>query len=182
MDLTRIVFSGSGGQGVVTASVILAEAAVIYSGLSAVQTQAYGPEARGGATRADVIISESPIHFPKVLNPHILICLTQEAYNKFAPIIRPGGLLLVDPQFVKIERKVEARQRELEMFKAVMEEIGNSIVHNICMLGVLIGFTDLVAVDSIRSVIEDRVPPDFKQMNRKALNVGLKLSEHYKQQ
>ena len=75
----RIVFSGSGGQGIITAAIILAEAAALYENLNAVQTQSYGPEARGGATRADVIISKEPIHHPKVINPHILICLTQIA-------------------------------------------------------------------------------------------------------
>ena len=88
----RIVFSGSGGQGVITAAIILAEAAAVYeTNLNAVQTQSYGPEARGGDTRADVIISEAPIHHPKVINPNILICLTQTAYNKYAGILRPGG-------------------------------------------------------------------------------------------
>ena len=94
MDTNRIVLSGSGGQGVITAAIILAEAAVLHEGLDAVQTQVYGPEARGGATRADVIISTKPIHYPKVVNPNILVCLTQEAYNRFSGIIWPGGLLL----------------------------------------------------------------------------------------
>ncbi len=73
MDTRRIVFSGSGGQGVITAAIILGEAAVIYEGLNAVQTQSYGPEARGGATKADVVISEEPIRYPKVIRPHILV-------------------------------------------------------------------------------------------------------------
>ena len=96
MDRYRIVFSGSGGQGVITASIILAEAAVLHEGLNAVQSQSYGPEARGGATRADVIISDRAIRFPKANQPNILICLTQMAYNQFSPSIRPGGLLLTD--------------------------------------------------------------------------------------
>ena len=92
MERVRMVFSGSGGQGVITAAIILAEAAVLQEGLIAVQSQSYGPEARGGATRSDVIISGSEIMFPKVIQPNILVCLTQEAYNKFSSIIRPGGL------------------------------------------------------------------------------------------
>lgn len=177
MQSTRIVFSGYGGQGVVTASIILAEAAALHSGLNAVQTQTYGPEARGGATRADVIISEAPIHHPKVLHPHILVCLTQLAYNKYAGIIRPGGLLLVDKQFVKIERRVEARQREVDMFQTVMEEIGNPIVFNICMLGVLNGLADLVAPDAIARVLAEKIPPDFLDINQKALTLGRNLAE-----
>ncbi|MBW2571928.1 MAG: 2-oxoacid:acceptor oxidoreductase family protein, partial [Deltaproteobacteria bacterium] len=124
MERCRLVFSGSGGQGIITAAVILSEAAVLYENLNAVQSQAYGPAARGGATRSDIIISESDINFPKVIQPNVLICLTQEAYNTFCNIIRPGGLLITDARFVKTEKKVDAQQKELSMYVAVMEKIG----------------------------------------------------------
>ena len=176
----RVVFSGSGGQGVITASIILAEAAVIYDDLNAVQTQSYGPEARGGATRADVIISREPIHYPKVLNPHVLVCLTQEAYGKFSGIIRPGGLLLTDSKFVKVERKVDARQVELEMYGAVMAEIGNPIVFNVCMLGALIGLTDLVRPNSALEMVKSKINPDFVEMNEKAFGIGMRLADSHK--
>jgi 2-oxoglutarate ferredoxin oxidoreductase subunit gamma len=177
MESKRIVLSGYGGQGIVTASILLAEAAAIYEGLNAVQSQSYGPEARGGATRADVIISEKPIHFPKVLNPHILVCLSQEAYNKFWGIIRPGGLLVVEKKFVKIDHNVEARQWALEMYEPVLKEIGNPIVFNICMLGALIGLTGLVKPDSVKELLETKVPPEFIEMNKVALDIGFKLSK-----
>jgi 2-oxoglutarate ferredoxin oxidoreductase subunit gamma len=176
MERCRMVFSGSGGQGVITASILLAEAAVLYEGLVAVQSQTYGPEARGGATRSDVIISDSEIHFPKVTQPNVLVCLTQEAYNKFYPIIRPGGLLITDTRYVEISRKVDARQRELPMYETVMAEIEKPIVFNICMLGVVIGFTELVKAESILKVIENRIPAAFLEMNRKALEVGMRLA------
>ena len=86
-----MVFSGSGGQGVITAAIILAEAAVLHENLIAVQSQSYGPEARGGATRSDVIIADSPIHFPKVLQPNVLVCLTQQSYANYFSLLRPGG-------------------------------------------------------------------------------------------
>jgi len=120
-----MVFSGSGGQGVITAAIILAEAAVLYENLTAVQSQAYGPEARGGATRSDVIISDTMINYPKVIQPNVLVCLTQEAYNKFYTIIRPGGLLMTDSRFVKIQRKADAKQRELPIYATVMEKSAN---------------------------------------------------------
>ena len=173
---TRIVFSGSGGQGVITAAIILAEAAAIHEGLNAVQTQAYGPEARGGATRADVIISHNPIHFPKVLNPHILVCLTQEAYNKFARIIRPGGLMVIDRRFVTPKLSTEARMASLDMYDRVMEEIGRPIVFNICMLGAFITLSGLVTPESILKVLETKVPGDFLGMNRRALELGIRLA------
>jgi 2-oxoglutarate ferredoxin oxidoreductase subunit gamma len=172
-----MVFSGSGGQGVITAAIILAEAAVLYENLTAVQSQSYGPEARGGATRTDVIISDSAIRFPKVTQPNFLVCLTQEAYNKYYPIIRPGGTLLTDPRFVKTERKVEARLIELPMYQAVMEQIGKPIVFNICMLGAVVGITKLVSAESILKVLQDRIPEAFIEMNRKAFDIGLALAE-----
>ncbi len=172
----RIVFSGSGGQGVITAAIILAEAAALYENLNAVQTQSYGPEARGGATRADVIISEAPIHHPKVIKPHILICLTQVAYNKNAGIVRPGGLMLTDKKFVKIDYNVDARQVELDMYRAVMEKIGKPIVFNICMLGALIELTGLVKPASIMEVLKEKIPKDFMLMNEEALKTGIQLA------
>lgn len=175
MERCRLVFSGSGGQGVITAAIILAEAAVLYENLVAVQSQAYGPEARGGATRSDVIIADTPIYFPKVIQPNVLVSLTQEAYNKFSPIIRPGGLLLTDNRFVHTHRHVDARQVELPIYKTVMQEVGKSIVFNICMLGALIGLTDLVKTSSIMAALQTRVPANLLDVNRQALDIGLEL-------
>ena len=177
MEKCRIVMSGSGGQGVITAAVILAEAAVIFEGLIAVQSQAYGPEARGGAARSDVIISDSEINFPKVIQPNVLVCLTQMAYNKFVPIIRPGGLLLTDTRYVTTERKVDAKQIELPLYHRVMEEIGKPVVLNICMLGALISILDIVQPESILKVLETRLPPNFINMNKQALELGISLGD-----
>jgi 2-oxoglutarate ferredoxin oxidoreductase subunit gamma len=173
-----MVFSGSGGQGVITAAIILAEAAVIYENLIAVQSQSYGPEARGGSTRTDVIISDTEIYFPKVTQPNVLVCLTQEAYNKFYPIIRPGGTLITDTRFVKTERRVDARQIELGMYQAVMETIGKPIVFNICMLGAVIALTGLVRPESIIRVLETRIPLSLLEMNQQALDIGINIAQH----
>ena len=180
MKRCRIIFSGSGGQGVITASIILAEAAVLHEGLDAVQSQSYGPEARGGATRADVIISNRNIRFPKVVQPNVLICLTQESYNKFSGIIRPGGLLLTDSRFVRQEMKVDARQVELGMYEAVMNKLGKAIVFNICVLGAVAGLTGLVKAESIIKVLKSKIPADFLEANKKALEIGLRLADSRK--
>jgi 2-oxoglutarate ferredoxin oxidoreductase subunit gamma len=180
MEKCRLVFSGSGGQGVITAAIILAEAAVLYENLIAVQSQIYGPAARGGATRSDVIISDSEIHYPKVIQPNVLVCLTQEAYNNFYPIIRPGGFLITDSRYVKIQRKVDAQQKELPMYQAVMEKIGKPIVFNICMLGAVISLIDLVRSESIMKVLKNRIPDSFLEINRNALDLGMKLAEDVK--
>jgi 2-oxoglutarate ferredoxin oxidoreductase subunit gamma len=175
-----MVFSGSGGQGVITASIILSEAAVLYDNLIAVQSQSYGAEPRGGATRADVVISGSIIHYPKVIQPNVLICLTQDAYGKFYPIIRPGGLLITDTRFVQTEKKVDAQQKEMAIYETVMVKIGKPIVFNICMLGAVIALTGLVKPESIMKTLENRIPEDFLEMNRSALDLGLKLGEGVK--
>jgi len=175
-----MVFSGSGGQGVITAAIILAEAAVLYENLMAVQSQSYGPEARGGATRSDVVISDTEVHYPKVIQPDLLVCLTQEAYNQFYPIILPGGLLITDTRFVKTQKKVDALQKELPMYETTMEKIGKPIVFNICMLGAVIGLTDLVRSNSIIKVLQNRIPSSFLDINREALNLGIELGAKVK--
>ena len=177
MERCRMVFSGSGGQGVITAAIILAEAAVIYENLNAVQSQSYGAAARGGATRSDIVISDVDIHFPKVIQPNVLVCLTQEAYNNYFSIIRPGGLLLTDTRYVKTERKVDARQVELSMYRNVIDKIGKPIVFNICMLGAIVSLTKLVSPESIISVLETRIPSGFLDMNRRALELGMELGD-----
>jgi len=179
MERCRLVFSGSGGQGVITAAVILAESAVLYEDLIAVQTQSYGPEARGGATRSDVIIADSEIYFPKVNQPNVLVCLTQEAYNKFYSIVRPGGLLITDTRFVKTWKKVDARQKELPMYQTIMEKIGKPSVFNIFMLGSLISMVDLVKPESIMKILETRIPSAFLEMNRQALRLGMELGAQF---
>ncbi|MDT8287975.1 MAG: 2-oxoacid:acceptor oxidoreductase family protein [Elusimicrobiales bacterium] len=176
----RMVFTGSGGQGVITAAIIFAEAAVLHEGLNATQSQAYGAAARGGSTRSDIIISEEEINFPKVIQPNMLVCLTQAAYNTYAAIIRPGGLLLTDSRFVKQERKVDAWQVELPMYKAVLDEIGKPIVFNICMLGAVVALTDLVRPESIMAVLKNSIPAGFLDMNRKALDLGIDMGAPHK--
>jgi len=177
--LTRIVFSGSGGQGVITAAIILAEAAVIHEGLNATQSQSYGAAARGGATRSDIIISRDIIDFPTVTQPNVLVCLTQDAYTTFSQIIRPGGTLLTDSRFVQQAKKVDAKQLELPMYNQVMEQIGKAIVFNICVLGALVGLTGMIRPNSLLSTIKERVPRDFVAMNTQAFEIGLDLGADY---
>ena len=180
MEKFRMVFSGAGGQGVITAAIIISEAAAIHEGLVAVQSQSYGAEARGGATRSDVIISEKPILFPKVTQPNVLVCLTQEAYDKFSGIIRPGGILLADARYVKTGKKVDARQISLPMHEKMMEEIGKTIVFNICMLGAVIGLLDVVRPESVMKVLQKRVPERYLSLNEKALALGMALGRPHR--
>lgn len=177
MERCRIIFSGSGGQGIVTAARILAEASALHEGLNAVQYQAYDPAVRGGTSRSDVIISDTDILFPMVTQPNVLVCLIQEAYNKFSGLIRPDGLLLTDSHYVKQEEKVDARQVELDLYRNVIDKIGNPIVYNVCVLGSLISLIQIVKRESIIKVLESHIPADFLDLNKQALDLGIRLAE-----
>ena len=177
-EVYRIIFSGSGGQGVITAAIITAEAASLYNNLYAIQTQSYGPEARGSATRSDVIISSSEIYYPKVISPHILVCLTQEAYNKFSGSILPGGLIIYDPYYVTPSRSSDATQKPYSMYDAIVDNLKAPITHNICMLGVFTEKTKIISEEAIMKVIEKRVPPKFIDLNRKAFALGVELAKN----
>jgi len=179
MNRVRLVFSGSGGQGVITAAIILAEAAVIHEGMNATQSQSYGAAARGGSTRSDIIISDAEINFPEVTQPNILVCLTQDAYNSYSSIIRPGGILLTDSRYVKITRKVDAKQIQLPMYDKVMEAIGKPVVFNICVLGTLVSITEVIRPKSVLAAVVSKVPKDFIDLNTRAFELGMELGSEY---
>ncbi|MFO7931557.1 MAG: 2-oxoacid:acceptor oxidoreductase family protein [Desulfosalsimonas sp.] len=175
MEKQRFLFSGSGGQGVITAAILLAEAAARFGDLNAVQSQSYGAAARGGAARSDVIIWDKPIYFPKVIQPNILICLTQEAFEAYHSTIRPGGYLITDSDLVKKPAFVDARRVELPFQKTVMEKIGKPVVLNICLLGAIVELTGLVQPESVKELIRQRFNPSFHEINLSALDLGAEL-------
>ena len=127
-----------------------------------------------------MILSDTEIDFPEVTQPNILVCLTQEAYTSFSPTIRPGGLVITDSRFVTTFKKVDGRQIELPVYETVMEKIGKPIVFNICVLGALIGITDIINPASIMEVIKTRVPKDFVEMNSRALELGIAMGAERK--
>lgn len=179
MERYRFLMSGSGGQGVITMAIILAEAAAIHEGRNAVQSQSYGPEARGGATRSDVIVSDGPIYFPKVTQPNYLVALTNEACIKYLPLIRPGGMCLYDSDLVQPDIKVDARRKGLPMFQAVMDTLGKPVAFNICVLGALATLTGVVGLESLEKVLAGRFAPAHHENNKKALYLGAGLARPY---
>ncbi len=171
----KFILSGTGGQGAITAGLLLGEATATYGNLFAVQTQSYGPEARGGAARTDVIISSSKIHYPKVMYPDVLVCLSQEAYNKYIKMATPGGLVIYDSHNVKNVKIKDYKMLGLDMFGACMSEFNSVQMINICMLGVLSEIVELIDPETIRMVIRNRFKPSLIDINLRALDMGINL-------
>ena len=177
--IQRFVFSGSGGQGVITAAVILAEAALHGEGLNAVQTQVYGPEARGGSARSDVIIADAEIWFPKVLEPNVLVCLSQMAYDKYSALVRPGGIVITDPFYVRRWQNANSREIEVPLHQTIVglnggdERATQGI--NICLLGALSRLTPVVSYESIRDAVGEHFGARHRESNLRALDAGAGL-------
>ena len=168
----EIRFSGAGGQGLITAGIILAEAASIVEGKHAVQSQSYGPEARGGASKAEVIISDGPIDYPKATVVDACLAMTQEAADKYANGIKKGGVLLLDSDFVKNEPKGDFKIYKFPIIRTAKEEVGREIVGNVVALGAMIALTDVVKRESGLKAVLAKVPEAFLDLNKKAYNMG----------
>ncbi len=165
-------FSGAGGQGLITAGIILAEAASIIEGKNAVQSQSYGPEARGGASKSEVIISDEPIDYPKATVVDACLAMTQEAADKYANGIKEGGLLLLDSEFVSREPQGNFKTYKFPIMRTAKEEIGREIVANVVALGAMVALTDVVSRDAGLKAVLARVPKAFMELNEKAYNLG----------
>ena len=166
---TEIRFGGFGGQGIVLAGTLLGKAASLYDGREAVFTQSYGPEARGGASRADVIIAEEPVDYPFVKQPDVLAVLFQEAYGKFHGDLRPDGLLIIEEDLVTPEQGHDAITLPATR---IAEELGRRIVANVVVLGCLLRHTSVVSRDAMEQAIRDTVKPAAVELNLDALSAG----------
>ncbi|MDI6823696.1 MAG: 2-oxoacid:acceptor oxidoreductase family protein [Bacillota bacterium] len=164
--------AGAGGQGLITAGIILAEAAVL-AGRNAVQTQSYGPESRGGASRAEVVISDGEIDYPKVTSPDVLLVMTQEACRCYLGALKPGGLLVADQDLVNEVPPGPYRVARVPITRIAREEVGREIVANIVALGVLVALTEVVPEGVLEEAVMARVPRGTEELNRKALRAGL---------
>jgi 2-oxoglutarate ferredoxin oxidoreductase subunit gamma len=175
---TEIRLAGEGGQGMILAGIILAEAAAIYDGKQATQTQSYGPEARGGASRSEVVISDGEIDHPEVLSPDVVLALSQEAYQKFAKTVNPNGLLIVDED--RVQTSSDFKGIKIPVARIAQETTGKPITANTVALGVLVGLTDIVSRESIEKAVTARAPKGTEEMNRKALQAGFAAAEQVK--
>jgi 2-oxoglutarate ferredoxin oxidoreductase subunit gamma len=167
--------SGSGGQGLLLAGIVLAEAAIL-EGKNAVQTQSYGPEARGGSSKAEVVISDEEIDYPKATEPDYLLALTNESYRTFGAKMTHG--LIVTDTTVTLDPAIKARTVALPILASAAEKVGKKVVANIVALGVLGGLSGIATRATLRQAVTARVPKGTEELNLSALDVGLQLAAH----
>jgi len=176
MSRTEVVFTGFGGQGVVLSGIILARAA-LYDEKGVVQTQSYGPEARGGACRAEVIISDEVVYYPFVEEADILVAMSQEALDKYINSVKEGGRLIVDSTTItRIPPKARVKLSKIAATDIASGKLGKVIVANIVMLGALTNLTGIVSREAMEKAVRASIPRGTEEINLKALEAGYSYS------
>jgi 2-oxoglutarate ferredoxin oxidoreductase subunit gamma len=179
-DRYEVRLAGEGGQGMILAGVILAEAAAVYDDLNAIQTQSYGPEARGGASRSEVILARGEIDYPKVMAADLLLCMSQEACDKFSAEVKEDGCVIVDSS--NVSRVPSFRAVSAPLSEIAEETTGRRITASMVALGFLAGFTGIVSRQALEKAIADRVPSGTEEMNLKALAAGFAEAERQRRE
>ena len=172
MPVTEIRIAGFGGQGVILSAMVIGKAASIFEGDFATMTQSFGPEARGGACSAQVILSDSPVLYPYVTHPDILVVMSQEAYTKFSPELKPNGTLGLERDLVTLGNIPAGTKVFSCPATRLAEELGKKMVLNVVMVGFFAAVTKLLKPESLRQAVIDSVPPAFKELNQKAFDKG----------
>lgn len=178
MERHELRLTGSGGQGLILAGIILAEAA-LHDGKNVVQSQSYGPEARGGASRSEVIISTEEINYPKVDDCDIMLALTQDAANKYIKSLKSNGILIVDKSVKNVPDRNDITIYNIPILSTAAEELNKPMVANIIALGSIMELTDIVTQESLEKAVLGRVPKGTEELNRKALQRGIELMKSY---
>jgi 2-oxoglutarate ferredoxin oxidoreductase subunit gamma len=168
-DRYEVRLAGEGGQGMILAGVILAEAAV-QAGLNAVQTQSYGPEARGGASRSEVVIARGEIDYPKVMSADFLLCMSQEACDKFYTRVKDDGCIVVDA--TNVSRVPTMRAITAPITQIAEEVTGRRITASMVALGLLGGLSEVVSREALEKAVAERVPAGYEDLNLNALAAG----------
>jgi 2-oxoglutarate ferredoxin oxidoreductase subunit gamma len=172
MARTEIKVGGFGGQGVILSGYIIGRAASIYDNKHATMIQAFGPEARGSACSAQVIVSPEPIAYPYIVSPQIMIVMSQEAYTKFTPELASGGVLITEEELVQPHNL----RKDIKHFSIpatrIAEELGKKLVVNIVMMGFLTAVTKLVSRDAMKQAVLASVPKGTEDLNLKAFERG----------
>jgi len=167
----EVRFSGSGGQGLITAAVIFAEAVGVYGGKHVCQTQSYGPEARGGKSKAEVVISDQPIDYPKAMELDLLLAMNQAACDAYFFDLQPNGLLVVDSSLV--EQLPTSRVIAIPFTEIARNEIGKTMVANMVALGAIGVLSGQVSVEDLERSLLSRIPAGTEKMNINALLRGV---------
>jgi len=172
MRMTEIRVAGFGGQGVILSAMVIGKAASIFTDGFATLTQSFGPEARGSACSAQVIVSDQPVLYPYVANPDVLIVMSQEACTRFVPELKKGGLLLVEEDLVRLADVPNGIRVYGVPATRLAEELGKRMVLNIVMVGFFAAIADVLTSDALRQAVADSVPPAFKDLNLRAFDKG----------
>jgi 2-oxoglutarate ferredoxin oxidoreductase subunit gamma len=176
--LTEIRIAGFGGQGVILAAAVIGKAAAIFQGGYATMTQSFGPEARGGSSSAQVILSTEPILYPYVTQPDILVVMSQEAYTRFAPQLKPGGILITEQEMVRVDKYPNGVRVYGVPATRLAEQIGRKVVLNIVMVGFFGAVTNLLDAEALRQAVADSVPPAMQKVNLQAFERGYEYGCH----
>jgi 2-oxoglutarate ferredoxin oxidoreductase subunit gamma len=175
----EIRLSGSGGQGIILSGIILAEALGLYGEKFVAQTQSYGPEARGGASRAEVIVSDEEIDYPKAIKLDLLLAMNQKACDEYYRDLKEDGLLIVDSTFVTQVPTSKAIQ--IPFTRIAREKFRKEIVANIISLGAITEFMDIISPKAMEEAVLARVPKGTEKLNRDALTAGLMVAREFKE-
>lgn len=171
----EVRFSGFGGQGIILSAVILGRAAALYDDRYAVQTQVYGPEARGGASMSQVVIDDEPILFPKVKTPDLFVIMSQEGFEKYGRDARTDAVMIIDATLV--HDRPQCRCVEIPATREAKNRLGRDIVANIIMLGSLTAATGVVSREALEKAILASVPKGTEELNLKAMRLGFELAD-----
>lgn len=172
-DRYEIRLSGSGGQGLVLAGVILAEALGVYEGKNVTQTQSYGPEARGGASRSDIVISDGEIYYPKTMELDLLLCLTQESCDEYFEYLNDDGILIVDSD--RVRQLPTQRAYSLPFINTARDKVGTPVVANVVSLAAVTAISGICTRDSIEKAVLDRAPRGTEEKNKLACSLGYEM-------
>lgn len=172
MPVTEIRVAGFGGQGVILAATVIGKAACIYEHGYATMTQSFGPEARGGAAGAQLVLSDEPILYPYVSQPNVVIVMAQEAFTKFAPEIHPNGILIVEQDLVRVTQVKSGVRVYAVPATRIAEDLGKRMVLNIVMTGFFTAVAGLLASESVKKAVLDSVPSHSRELNAKAFDAG----------
>ena len=176
----EIRLGGSGGQGIILMGIILAEAIGIYDGKFVAQTQSYGPEARGGSSKSEVIVSDEEIDYPKAMKPDLLLAMNQKSCDEFYPDLKSDGLLIVDSTFVT--QIPTSKVFQIPFTRIAREKFKREMVANIIALGALTQLTPMVSPKAVESAVLAKVPKGTEKLNRDALRAGMAAAKQAKRE